>query len=265
MMAGMNLNLQGKRALVNAASQGLGYAVAEALANEGARVAISAKDGSAVAAAERLAASTGAEVHGFDADVASLTSLEALFDQVVPALGGLDILVNNAGGPPPGGFADLDEAQWARGYDLTMMSVVRSIRLALPAFEAAGGGRVLTMLSSSVKTSLPNLLLSNVYRPGLQGLIKALAIEFGPKNIQVVGLAPGRIATERTRELDEAAAKKAGKTFEEVRAASIATMPMGRFGEPEEFGRVGAFLCSPAAAYINGSVVLLDGGSVRAL
>jgi 3-oxoacyl-[acyl-carrier protein] reductase len=265
MMARMDLNLTGKRALVNAASQGLGYAVAEALAKEGARVAISAHDGSAAEAAERLAASTGAEVHAFTADVSSLASLEALFEGVVPALGGLDILVNNAGGPPAGNFADLSEAQWARGYDLTLMSVVRSIRLALPAFEAAGGGRILTMLSSSVKTSLPNLLLSNVYRPGLQGLIKALGIELGPKNVQIVGLAPGRISTDRTRELDEAAAKKAGKTFEEVRAASVATMPMGRFGEPEEFGRVGAFLCSPAAAYINGSVVLLDGGSVRAL
>jgi len=265
MMAGMDLNLNGQRALVNAASRGLGYAVAEALAKEGARVAISAQDGSATAAAERLAAATGAEVHAFDADVASLASLEALFEGVVPALGGLDILVNNAGGPPAGGFADLAENHWARGYELTMMSVVRSIRLALPAFEEAGGGRVLTMLSSSVKTSLPNLLLSNVYRPGLQGLIKALAIEFGPKNVQVVGLAPGRIATDRTRELDEAAARNAGKTFEEVRAASVATMPMGRFGEPEEFGRVAAFLCSPAAAYVNGSVVLLDGGSVRAL
>jgi len=264
-MAGMDLHLNGQRALVNAASRGLGYAVAEALAREGARVAISAQDGSATAAAEHLRAATGAEVHAFDADVASLASLEALFEGVVPALGGLDILVNNAGGPPAGGFADLGEEQWARGYDLTLMSVVRSIRLALPAFEAAGGGRVLTMLSSSVKTSLPNLLLSNVYRPGLQGLIKALAIEFGPKNVQVVGLAPGRIATDRTRELDEAAARKAGKTFEEVRAASVATMPMGRFGEPEEFGRVAAFLCSPAAAYVNGSVVLLDGGSVRAL
>jgi 3-oxoacyl-[acyl-carrier protein] reductase len=265
MMAGMDLHLNGQRALVNAASRGLGYAVAEALAREGARVAISAQDGSATPAAERLRAATGAEVHAFDADVASLASLEALFEGVVPALGGLDILVNNAGGPPAGGFADLGEEQWARGYDLTLMSVVRSIRLALPAFEAAGGGRVLTMLSSSVKTSLPNLLLSNVYRPGLQGLIKALAIEFGPKNVQVVGLAPGRIATDRTRELDEAAARKAGKTFEEVRAASVATMPMGRFGEPEEFGRVAAFLCSPATAYVNGSVVLLDGGSVRAL
>ena len=264
-MPRMDLNLHGKRALVNAASQGLGYAVAEALAKEGARVAISARDGSAAAAAERLAAATGAEVHAFDADVASLPSLEALFEGAVSALGGLDVLVNNAGGPPPGGFADLDEAQWARGYELTLMSVVRSVRLALPAFAAAGGGRVLTLLSSSVKTSLPNLLLSNVYRPGLQGLIKALAIEYGPKNVQFVGLAPGRIATERTRQLDEAAARKAGKTFEEVRTASVATMPMGRFGEPAEFGRVGAFLCSPAAAYVNGSVVLLDGGSIRAL
>jgi len=265
MMAGMNLELNGKRALVHAASAGLGYAIAEALAQEGARVAICSQDGRAIAAAERLAATTGAEVHGFDADVADLASLEGLFDQVLPALGGLDILVNNAGGPPAGGFVDLDEDAWARGYHLTMMSVIRSIRLALPAFLEAGGGRVLTSLSSSVKTPLPNLLLSNVYRPALMGLIKSLAIEFGPKNVQVLGIAPGRIATDRTRQLDEGAAARAGKTFEEVRAASVATIPMGRFGEPTEYGRVAAFLCSPAAAYINGSVVLLDGGSVRAL
>jgi len=264
-MGAMDLRLAGKRALVNAASTGLGYAIAEALATEGARVAICSQDGNAVGAAERLAAATGAEVHGFDADVADLASLEGLFAQALPALGGLDVLVNNAGGPPTGGFVDLDEAAWSRGYHLTMMSVVRAVRLALPAFEAAGGGRVLTSLSSSVKTPIPNLLLSNVYRPALVGLIKSLAIEFGPKNVQVLGIAPGRITTDRTRQLDEAAAARTGKTFEEVRAASVATIPMGRFGEPKEYGQIAAFLCSPAAAYVNGSVVLVDGGSIRAL
>lgn len=263
----MNLGLQGKRALVLAASGGLGYAIAEALAQEGAQVALCSRDlGRAEAAAERIRSGfAGAQVHAFAADVADAGSLETLFGSVTTALGGLDVLVNNAGGPPVGNFRDLDEAAWARGFELTLMSVVRSVRLALPAFEAAGGGRVLTVMSSSVKQALPNLLLSNVYRPALAGLTKSLAVEFGPKNIQVLGIAPGRIATERTDELDAAAAKRSGSTFEAVRAASVATMPAGRLGHPEEFGRVGAFLCSPAASYISGSVILVDGGSIRAL
>jgi 3-oxoacyl-[acyl-carrier protein] reductase len=262
----MDLGLQGKRALVTAASGGLGHAIAEALAAEGARVALCSRDaGRAAAAAERIAASTGAEVHAIEADVADAAALESLFAEALSALGGLDVLVNNAGGPPPGGFLDLGEAQWARGFDLTLMSAVRGIRLALPAFEAAGGGRVLTVMSSSVKQALPNLLLSNVYRPALVGLTKSLAIELGPKNVQVVGIAPGRIATERTDELDRAAATRSGRTFDAVRADSIATMPAGRLGDPAEFGRVAAFLCSPAAAYVSGSVVLVDGGSIRAL
>jgi 3-oxoacyl-[acyl-carrier protein] reductase len=262
----MDLGLNGKRALVTAASGGLGFAVASALAGEGARVVLCSRDEARAGdAAARIAAATGAEVHGVAADVADAASLEALFATTLEHLGGLDVLVNNAGGPPPGTFVDLDEAKWMRAYQLTLMSVVRSVRLALPAFEAAGGGRVLTLLSSSVKTPLPNLMLSNVFRPGLAGMIKSLAIELGPKGVQFLGLAPGRVDTERIRELDAAAAAKQGKTPDEVRAASLATMPMGRLGQPEEFGRVGAFLCSPAASYVNGSVVYVDGGATRAL
>lgn len=261
----MDLRLQGKRALVHAASTGLGYAVAEALATEGARIAITSFDGSAPDAAARLEAATGAEVHGITADVSDLASLTDGFSQAQALLGGLDLLFNNAGGPPIGGLESLDEDAWARGYHLTLMSVVRSIRLALPAFREAGGGRVLTSLSSSVKVPIPNLLLSNVYRPALVGLIKSLAIELAPHRVEVLGIAPGRIATDRTRQLDEAAAARVGKTFEEVRAASIATIPMGRLGEPAEYGRVAAFLLSPAAVYINGSVILVDGGAIRAL
>lgn len=266
MMARMDLGLQGKRSLVLAASGGLGYAVAEALAREGARVALCSRDADrATAAAARIAAATGAEAHGFAADVADPDSLARLFDDALAALGGLDVLVANAGGPPPGGFDDLPDGAWARGFELTLMSVVRSVRLALPAFAAAGGGRVAVVLSSSVKQALPNLLLSNVYRPALAGLLKSLAIELGPRDVQLVGIAPGRVATERTDELDRAAAAKTGRAFAEVRAASVATMPSGRLGRPDEFGRVAAFLCSPAAAYVSGSVVLVDGGAVRAL
>lgn len=262
----MNLDLKGKRALVTAASGGLGYATALELAREGAVVAICSRESDrAQAAAQKIRSETGATVHAFAADVANPDALHTLFDAALKALGGLDVLVNNAGGPPPGNFVDLRDDAWARGFELTLMSVVRASRLAIPALEASGGGRMLTILSSSVKQALPNLLLSNVYRPALVGLIKSLAIELGPKNIQVVGVAPGRIATERTEALDRAAAERSGSSFEAVRAASLATMPAGRLGDPEEFGRVAAFMCSPAARYVSGSVVLVDGASVRAL
>ena len=285
MMAPMDLGLNGKRALVLAASGGLGYAVAEALAREGARVALCSRDPvRARAAARRSVEALAADANGgaagygaagygaagygaagYGADVGDPDALARLFADAVPALGGLDVLVANAGGPPPGGFVDVGDDAWERGFRLTLMSVVRSVRLALPAFESAGGGRVAVVLSSSVKQSLPNLLLSNVYRPALAGLVKSLAIELGPRNVQVVGIAPGRIATERTDELDRAAAERTNRSFDEVRSASVATMPAGRLGRPEEFGRVAAFLCSPAAAYVSGSVVLVDGGSIRAL
>ncbi len=263
----MDLGLQGKRAVVLAASAGLGFATASALAAEGALVALCSRDqGRAEAAAERIRMATpGAVVHPFAADVSDAASLETFFGHATAALGGLDILVCNAGGPPAGGFTNLTEAQWQTAFHLTLMSVVRSVGLALPHLREAGGGRILTIVSSSVKRPLPNLLLSNVYRPAVQGLCKSLSLELAADNIQVNCLAPGRVATERLEELDRARAARQGTTFEEVRAESIAQIPMRRFGEPSEFGRVAAFLCSEAASYMNGGTLFVDGGSVDCL
>ncbi len=262
----MDLQLQGKTVLVTAASAGLGYATAAALSAEGARVAICSRDlARAQAAAKQIQDQTGNEVLAFGADVAQETDLTQLFADVDAAFGKLDILVCNAGGPPAGNFSALSEAQWATGFQLTLMSVVRSVRLALPLMKTAGGGRVLTILSSSVKKPIDNLTLSNTFRPAVQGLCKSLSLELAGDNIQVNGLAPGRIETGRINELDDALAAKQGKSRAEVRAASEAQIPMKRLGQPEEFGRVAAFLCSPAAAYVNGSVLLVDGGAMTSL
>jgi len=263
----MNLGLEDKLALVTAATGGLGFATAKALVGEGVRVVICGRDLERVASAvARLdEAGTKHAALGFVADVSQARDLERLFEHTQEALGGLDILVNNAGGPPAGGFEALSAAQWDLAYGLTLQSVVRSVGLALPLMRQRGGGRILTIVSSSVKRPLPNLLLSNVFRPAVQGLSKSLSIELAPDNIQVNCLAPGRVETERIDQLDAALAAKLGKSKDEVRAKSMADIPMGRLGEPDEFGQVAAFLCSAAAKYMTGSTVFVDGGAVTCL
>lgn len=262
----MNLGLEGKRALVLAASDGLGLATARALAAEGARVVLCGRDlERAEAAAAALRDELGAEAHAAAADVALADDLDRLVADAVAVLGGLDVLVCNAGGPPPGGFAALDETAWDHAYALTLQSVVRSVRLALPHLRAGRAPAVLAIGSSSVKRPIPNLLLSNVFRPAVHALVNALAEELAADGIRVNLLSPGRIATGRVDRLDRARAEREGSSFEAVRAASLSRIPLGRLGEPDEFGRVAAFLCSEAASYLTGSSVLVDGGMVRCL
>lgn len=262
----MNLGLDGKRAVVTAASGGLGRAVATALAGEGASVAVcSRSEERAKGAAADVAGQSGATVHGYAADVSDADSLAAFFERAATDLGGIDILVCNAGGPPPGGFEKLAEEQWDRAYQLTLQSVVRSVRLALPHLREGTGSAVLALGSSSVKRPIPNLLLSNVFRPAVHGLCVSLSEELAPDGIRVNMLSPGRIETERTVQLDKARAEREGVSVAEVRDASLRNIPLGRFGQVEEFGRVGAFLCSDAASYITGSSIIADGGMVKSL
>lgn len=261
----MDLGLKGKRALVLAASSGLGFATAQCLAAEGASVALCSRDGDrAREAGRRIEESTGAKVVALTADVSSATDLERLMGATVAALGGLDILVCNAGGPPPGDFSAVGEEAWDRAYQLTLQSVVRSVRLAVPHLER-GGGSILVLASSSVKQPIPNLVLSNVFRPAVQALCKHLAGELAGRGVRVNCLSPGRVHTDRIEQLDSAVAARTGKSLAQVRADSVATIPLGRLGEPAEFGRVAAFLCSEAASYMTGSSVLVDGGMVRGL
>jgi 3-oxoacyl-[acyl-carrier protein] reductase len=252
--------------MVAAASQGLGFAIAKALAAEGARVSIAARKEETIrAAAERIAEQTGAEVSWSVADVGSAEAIDAWHRATLERLGGVDMLVTNSGGPPAGPASGFDDAAWQGAFELLVLSAVRTVRIVAPSMEARGGGSILMLTSSSVKNPIPNLGLSNVIRPAVSALVKTLADEFAAKKIRVNQLMPGRIATERLTYLDDANAKRAGITLEEQRKRSAAAIPLGRYGEPAEFAQAAAFLLSGAAGYITGATLQVDGGAMRSI
>ena len=262
----MDLGLRGKTALVTAASKGLGRAIATELAREGARVVISSRDERSLArTASEIEEETGATVEHRACDLTDAAQIGALILHATDRLGGIDILVNNTGGPPTGNFADLDDEAWDLAFRQIVMSLVRCVRGALPSMRARGGGRIVNVASSSVKQPIDNLLLSNTLRAGLAGLAKSLSVELAPDNILVNTLGPGRILTGRTESVDAGQAEARGVGVEDVRGEFAARIPLGRYGTPEEFARVAAFLASPANSYVTGQAVLVDGGMVRAL
>jgi 3-oxoacyl-[acyl-carrier protein] reductase len=262
----MNLGLKGKRALVLAASRGLGYACARGLAQEGCDLVICSRDEQRIqAAAAQIRADTGARVEALSADVSSPAQAERLVAAAVAAYGGLEILVHNAGGPPAGGFSAATEPQWVQAFEQNLMSLVRVAHAAVPEMKKAGYGRVLTIASSSIKQPIPNLVLSNAFRAGVWGLAKTMSQELAPHGILVNVIAPGRISTERIEELDMANASRTGKPVDEVRKASVASIPIGRLGNPEEFANLVVFLASERASYISGQGIFVDGAAGTAL
>ena len=260
----MDLGLKDRVALVAAASKGLGYGVARALAADGARVSLCSRSAEGVrAAVERLRAETGAPVMGVPCDVTDAAALQAWVDQTVAAWGRVDALLVNAGGPPAGLFVELTDAQWQAAFELNLLSAIRLIRCTLP--HMGPGSAILTVTSAAAREPVARLALSNVMRAGVAGLVKTLADELAGQGIRVNNLLPGRLDTERVAQLDQNTADKLGITFDEARARAVATIPLGRLGTIDEFGAAGAFLLSPAAGFITGASLRVDGGMMRSV
>lgn len=260
----MDLQLKGRVALVAAASKGLGFGVAQALAREGARVSICSRDQASVdSAVARLKEETGSEVIGQPCDMRDAGSIQRWVDATVSQWEHVDAVLVNAGGPPSAFFKDQTEQQWQDAFELTLMSTVRLIKAALP--HMSSGGSILTITSSSIKEPIEGLGLSTVMRAGVAGLVKTLADELSGDGIRVNNLIPGRIDTDRVAQLDTKAAERAGISFDEARARSMSKIPLKRLGTIEEFGAAAAFLLSPAAAYITGASLRVDGGQMRSI
>ncbi|MFZ0216894.1 MAG: SDR family oxidoreductase [Candidatus Dormiibacterota bacterium] len=255
----MDLKLKGRRALVTAASRGLGRACAASLVGEGAAVYIVARGRDELA---KTAEEIGA-VGRRPLDLANPESPATAVNAAVETLGGLDIVVVNAGGPPPGTFDTTSPEAWDAGYQLTLQSTVRLIRASLPHLRDSEQPRIVIVTSTSVKEPIPNLLLSNAFRSAVTAAAKTLSTELAATGITINCLAPGRFATDRVVQLDEANAERSGKTRQEIERESKAAIPAGRYGDPAEFGACCAFLCSRQASYLTGQTIILDGGATR--
>ncbi len=267
----MDLGLKGKIVFASASTDGLGLGIAEKAFAEGALVFLGGRSKERLdATLDRLAKTAGGRAAGGRAagavlDMASADSITAWVEAGKAAMGEPDALLVNAGGPPPGDFeALMDDEPWQAAFNLTLMSAVRLIRAALPSLKAKKGS-ILTITSSSVKEPWPGLILSGVMRSGVASLVKSLSIEFAPYGVRVNNIAPGNIMTGRLERLIASEAKGAGISPDQRLAQRQANIPLGRIGEVEEFGRAGAFLLSPAASYLSGQTLLVDGGASKFL
>ena len=260
----MDLGLKDKCAFIAGSSRGLGFATALTLAREGCSVAVNSRyEDKAKAAAEKIVKETSAQAYGIGGDVSSASIADSLIQSVVESLGGLDILITNAGGPPAGSFEAFDEDAWQKAVDSSFMSHVRLIRAALPHLRKSSSPSVLTITSYTVKQPLPNLVLSNSVRAATVGLTKSLATELGKENIRFNSIMPGWTMTERVQDLMAFRAKNNNTTVEDEIAKQTAEIPLGRVGQPQEFANAAVFLVSPAASFIHGVTLAVDGGITK--
>ena len=262
----MDLGLKNKGVIVMASSSGLGKAVATEFAREQAKVMLfSPFEDQLKKAQADIKAETNNEPEIFVGDITNADNIKQLVATTVEKFGGIYALVNNTGGPPAGTFDTFDDEAWQKAYELTLLSYIQTVREVLPHMRKAGVGRILCSTSSSIKSVLDNLILSNTFRCGVVGLAKTLSQELGKDGILVNVIAPGRIGTARIDQLDAMRAEKTGVSVEELQQRTFNTIPLGRYGEPAEYGKLSAFLCSEANTYITGQSVLVDGGLVKSI
>lgn len=263
----MDLGLQGKVAIVLAASKGIGRACAQTLAVEGASVVIGSRDPEALTrAAREIERESESRVVAVPTDVTKAEDIQRIVMTTIREFGRLDIVVNNAGGPKPGTFEMLNDEQWNAAYELNLLSTVRVVRAVVPHLRKAGAGRIINIVSTSVKQPIDGLVLSNAVRSGVIGLAKTLSVELAEDNITVNNVCPGRILTDRVRQVYRIDEKiQSGLSEEEAIATVARDVPMKRLGHPEELGALVAFLASRQASYITGTTIQADGGLVRSL
>jgi len=259
----MDFGLKGKTALVLGGGGGLGRAIAKALAVEGANVAVAGIGSASIDGTVAELRAIGGKCIGLIWDLADLSVINANISKIESELGPVGILVNNTGGPPPASAAGQDPALWTSQFQSMVLSVITDC--VLPGMKSRGWGRILTSTSSGVIAPIPNLAISNALRLSLVGWSKTLAREVGKDGITANIVVPGRIATSRVAALDSAKAKREGRSAEEVAAESQGAIPLGRYGKPEEYADVVAFLASERAAYITGSVIRVDGGLIPSI
>lgn len=258
-------DLSDRVALVTGASSGLGFAAAAALVRRGARVALSSRSEEKLERAEEILADSADDICSFQADVRSAGQLEELVSRTEETLGPVDILVANGGGPKVKAAAELDENDWQEAFPLVFLFVPRLCNLVLPGMRRRGWGRIVAINSVSSKQPIPDLALSNTFRPAVLGYLKTLALEVAADGVTVNSVLPGYTRTARQMEIAEGVARQRDVSIDRVLAERGRDFPIGRMAEPEEIGEVVGFLCSSAASYVTGQAITADGGYVRSL
>jgi len=261
----MDLGIKGRTALVLGASSGLGRAIALGLAREGVNVAVAARGEAALNSLAGEIEALGVGALPLVWDLSNLAVIDARILAVEERLGPVDILVANTGGPPPTPAAGQDAAVWSKQFEAMVLSVIKIADHVLPSMRARGWGRIITSTSSGVVAPIANLAISNALRLSLVGWSKTLAREVAVDGVTCNVVVPGRIATDRTKFLDEKRAEREGRSVEQVEASSLGAIPVGRYGDPEEYAAVVAFLASARASYVTGSTVRVDGGQIASI